>query len=91
MADTFNKVVEIISERLGKDASTITENSKFREDLGADSLEVVELIMQLEDEFEIPEKYTRGKETLSVSIEPLVQENGDTVWNEYHYWVFSKT
>ena len=36
MADTFNKVVEIISERLGKDASTITENSKFREDLGAD-------------------------------------------------------
>ena len=53
MADTFNKVVEIISERLGKDASTITENSKFREDLGADSLEVVELIMQLEDEFEI--------------------------------------
>lgn len=45
----------------------------------------------LEDEFEIPEKYTRGKETLSVSIEPLVQENGDTVWNEYHYWVFSKT
>ena len=31
MADTFNKVVEIISERLGKDASTITENSKFRE------------------------------------------------------------
>lgn len=53
MADTFNKVVGIISERLGKDASTITEDSKFREDLGADSLEVVELIMQLEDEFEI--------------------------------------
>lgn len=53
MADTFNKVVEIISERLGKDAASITVDSKFREDLGADSLEVVELIMQLEDEFEI--------------------------------------
>lgn len=53
MADTFNKVVGIISKRLSKDADTITVDSKFREDLGADSLEVVELIMQLEDEFEI--------------------------------------
>lgn len=48
---TIDKVKEIISEQLAIDASTITENSKVIADLGADSLDIVELIMALEDEF----------------------------------------
>jgi acyl carrier protein len=53
MAAVLEQITKIISDRLGKDESTITPESSFKEDLGADSLEVVELIMQLEDEFGI--------------------------------------
>lgn len=53
MSDTFNKVKAIIAERLSVDESKITENSSFIEDLGADSLDTVELIMQLEEVFGI--------------------------------------
>ncbi len=48
---TFDKVKEIIAEQLGIDAGTITKNSKVIADLGADSLDIVELVMALEDEF----------------------------------------
>ncbi|MDF2608043.1 MAG: acyl carrier protein [Bacillales bacterium] len=48
MAAVLEQITKIISDRLGKDESTITPESSFKEDLGADSLEVVELIMQLE-------------------------------------------
>lgn len=50
---TIDKVKEIISEQLCIDADSITENSKVIADLGADSLDIVELIMALEDEFGI--------------------------------------
>lgn len=52
----LNKVVEIISDKLSLDANTITSESKIIEDLGADSLDIVELVMALEDEvgIEIP-------------------------------------
>lgn len=53
MSDTFNKVKAIIAQRLSIDESKITENSSFIEDLGADSLDTVELIMQLEEAFNI--------------------------------------
>jgi acyl carrier protein len=53
MSDTFDKVKSIIAERLSIDESKITEPSSFIEDLGADSLDTVELIMQLEEEFNI--------------------------------------
>ena len=53
MSDTFNKVRAIIAERLSIDESKITESSSFIEDLGADSLDTVELIMQLEEAFNI--------------------------------------
>lgn len=48
---TLDKVREIISEQLGIDADSVNENSKIIADLGADSLDIVELIMALEDEF----------------------------------------
>ncbi len=53
MADnnTFEQVKEIIIEKLGVDASKVTPEARFREDLGADSLDLVELIMEFEDKF----------------------------------------
>lgn len=53
MSDVFDKVKSIIAERLSIDESKIQESSSFIEDLGADSLDTVELIMQLEDSFGI--------------------------------------
>ena len=53
----FEKIKELIAEELGADAATITKETTFDEDLGADSLDIVELIMALEEEFdmEIPD------------------------------------
>lgn len=50
---TIDKVKEIIAEQLAIDKDSISENSKVIADLGADSLDIVELIMALEDEFGI--------------------------------------
>ena len=51
MADTFADIKEIIVELLGVDESKVTPESRFREDLEADSLDLVELIMAFEDKF----------------------------------------
>jgi len=53
MSEVFDKVKTIIAERLSIDQSKITDNASFIDDLGADSLDTVELIMQLEDAFNI--------------------------------------
>jgi acyl carrier protein len=51
--DIRNKVEEIIVEELGVEASEVTDAASFIEDLGADSLDTVELIMKFEEEFDI--------------------------------------
>lgn len=51
MADTFEEVKEIIVELLGVDESKIGREARFREDLEADSLDLVELIMAFEEKF----------------------------------------
>jgi len=51
--DSFAKIKKIIIEQLGSDEADITLESSFIEDLGADSLDIVELIMALEEEFDI--------------------------------------
>lgn len=51
----FNKLKALIAEQLGVDADTITLEATFVEDLGVDSLDLVELSMALEDEFGIEE------------------------------------
>ena len=53
MSDVANKVKEIIVEKLGVEPSEVTENASFTNDLGADSLDTVELIMEFEKEFNI--------------------------------------
>ncbi|GEL68082.1 acyl carrier protein [Marinilactibacillus psychrotolerans] len=49
--EIFEKVKGIIVERLGVDEDKITRDTTFKEDLGADSLDIVELVMELEDTF----------------------------------------
>ena len=53
MDNTLDKVVEIVVDKLGVESSKVTPKAKFIDDLGADSLDTVELIMQFEEEFEI--------------------------------------
>tara|TARA_X000001036_G_scaffold405345_1_gene413270 strand:- start:151 stop:387 length:237 start_codon:yes stop_codon:yes gene_type:complete len=69
--ETLNKVVEIVVDKLGVEKNKVTENAKFIDDLGADSLDTVELIMEFEDEFglEIPDE---DAETI-LSVEQAVE------------------
>lgn len=63
----FEKLVELLSEQFGVEPETITLQTSFDEDLGADSLDLVELMMALEEEFdvgEIDEQTARGLKTV---------------------------
>jgi acyl carrier protein len=51
--EVFERVKEVLTEQLGVDENEITEDASFQEDLDADSLDLVELIMELEDQFGI--------------------------------------
>ena len=53
MSDTSDRVIKIVVEHLGVDEEKVTENASFIDDLGADSLDTVELVMAFEEEFEI--------------------------------------
>jgi len=57
-----DKVKAIVADKLGVDAAKVTEEARFVDDLGADSLDTVELVMALEEEFgiEIPEEEGQG-------------------------------
>ncbi|MBQ2022777.1 MAG: acyl carrier protein [Lachnospiraceae bacterium] len=49
----LEKMKDLIADQLGMEAETITAESKFKEDLGADSLDLFELVMALEDEYSV--------------------------------------
>ncbi|WP_027090920.1 acyl carrier protein [Cohnella thermotolerans] len=53
MSDIYDRVKRIVVERLGVEESEVTSEASFKDDLGADSLDVVELVMELEDEFDL--------------------------------------
>ena len=53
MTTVLERVSKVIVDRLGVDESDVTLQASFRDDLGADSLDVVELVMELEDEFDM--------------------------------------
>ncbi len=53
MADVFERIVQVTSEELAISEEEVTKDASFIDDLGADSLDVVELIMALEEEFDI--------------------------------------
>ena len=58
MSENYDKIKEIIIDKLGVDENKISIEAKFIDDLGADSLDTVELIMQFEEDFniEIPDE-----------------------------------
>ena len=64
--EIFNKVKEIIVEQLGVVEDSVTEESSFIEDLGADSLDIVELIMAIEEEFDIEIPDTDAEKVVTV-------------------------
>jgi len=53
MSDILSRVINVTSEQLSVDASEIRPESSFQDDLGADSLDLVELIMAMEEEFDV--------------------------------------
>ena len=65
--DTLNKIIEIVTDKLGVDANKVTKDAKFIDDLGADSLDTVELIMQFEEEFNIEIPDDDAEKILSVN------------------------
>ena len=67
---TFDKVKEVVIDKLGVDEAAITEEARFVNDLGADSLDTVELIMEFEEEFgiEIPDEEAENITTISSAI-----------------------
>lgn len=71
MSTVLERVTKVIVDRLGVDESEVKLEASFRDDLGADSLDVVELVMELEDEFEMEisdddaEKVTTVGDTVS--------------------------
>jgi acyl carrier protein len=70
MSSPAERVREIIVEQLGVNAEQVTDNAKFVEDLGADSLDTVELVMALEEEFgtEIPDEEAEKLTTVGEAI-----------------------
>ena len=66
MSEHYDKVKEIIIDKLGVEDSKITMEAKFIDDLGADSLDTVELIMQFEEEFNIEIPDEEAESLLSV-------------------------
>lgn len=69
-----NKVVDIISEQMGADKSEISRETSFINDLNADSLDTVELVMEFEDEFDmsIPDEEAEKIQTVGAAIDYIV-------------------
>jgi acyl carrier protein len=77
MDETETKVIEIVSEQMGVDKSEITRETHFINDLNADSLDTVELVMEFEDEFElsIPDEEAEKIQTVGQAID-YIKANG---------------
>ncbi|MBN1262541.1 MAG: acyl carrier protein [Anaerolineae bacterium] len=71
--ETFEKVQGIIAERLTIDAEKVTPEARLREDLGADSLDLVELIMDLEDAFDITISEEDGRALTSLTVGEAIE------------------
>ena len=74
MEEIQAKVIQIISEQLGKDESEVKMSSHFIEDLDADSLDTVELVMALEEEFDIdiPDEAAEKITTVESAVDFIV-------------------
>ena len=71
MADNTERVIDIVAEQLGVDKEKVKTETSFVNDLGADSLDTVELVMELEEEFNvnIPDDAAEKIETVGQAID----------------------
>ena len=71
MSEVLNKVVEIVCNQLSVNKDDVTSDSSFVEDLGADSLDTVELVMAFEEEFglEIPDDEAENITTIKSAVD----------------------
>ena len=75
VAEIEEKVISIVSEQMGVDKSEISRETSFVNDLNADSLDTVELVMEFEDEFEmsIPDEEAEKIQTVGQAIDYIVE------------------
>lgn len=71
MSEVETKVIDIVSEQMGVDKAEITRETSFINDLNADSLDTVELVMEFEDEFDmsIPDEEAEKIQTVGAAID----------------------
>jgi len=71
MADVYERLKKLIVEQLGVAAEQVKPEAKFQEDLGADSLDVVDLVMKIEEEFgiEVPDEDAQKIVTVKDAVE----------------------
>ena len=76
MSEISEKVVKIIIDKLGVDGSEVTNEASFTNDLGADSLDTVELIMEFEKEFDvsIPDEQAENIQTVGAAVDYLTSQ-----------------
>ncbi len=77
-AEIEAKVIDIVAEQMGVDRTEITRETNFANDLNADSLDTVELVMEFEDEFEtsIPDEEAEKIQTVGQAIDYIVAHMG---------------
>ncbi len=78
MSETADRVKKIVVEHLGVEHDKVTEEASFIDDLGADSLDIVELVMAFEEEFgvEIPDDAAEKISTVKDAIDYIEQNKG---------------
>jgi acyl carrier protein len=78
MSDMVEKVKDIIAEELGVEREKLTNEASFMEDLGADSLDTVELVMAFEKEFDIdiPDEEAEKLRTVGDALKYLEEKTG---------------
>lgn len=78
MSNVEQKVKEIVAEQLGKTVDEVKNESSFQNDLGADSLDIVELVMALEEAFgcEIPDEEAEKITTVQAAIDYINAHQG---------------
>jgi acyl carrier protein len=76
VASVEERVIDIVCENLGVNKEQVTRSTSFIDDMGADSLDIVELVMELEEEFEItiPDEQAEKIKTVGEAIEYIERE-----------------
>ena len=77
-SEVAERIIEIVAEKMDKPKEEITEDKSFVNDLGADSLDIVEMMMDIEDEFDlsIPEEETQKIQTIGDAIKYVEEHAG---------------